>query len=84
MHRCFERVFEDAQAYDDCIATTSIESPTSNTNKLPPSVLDFPDLEGGVERCDCACNYMERQPLTTGLIECVHGISSQCHIYTCS
>ena len=36
--------------------------------------VDFPDQEGGVERCDCACNYMERQPPTTGLIQCVHGI----------
>ena len=37
----------------------------------PPSVLDFPGQEGGVEQCDCTCNYMERQSLseaTTGLI----------------
>ena len=42
-------------------------------------MLDFPDQEGGVERCDCACNYMERQPPKTGLIQCVHGMHTYHH-----
>ena len=71
VHRCFEKVFEDVQTYNNCTAASYIENPTANTNMPPPSVLDFPGQEGGVEQCDCTCNYMERQSpseATTGLI----------------
>ena len=52
--KCFERAFEDEQAYKDCVALNDEE-------KLPPSLLDSPDLTGGVEQCNCVCYYVEGQ-----------------------
>ena len=54
VQRCFERAFESKEAYDDCVASNT---PVS----LGLSLLDSPDLKGGVERCDCVCKYVEKQ-----------------------
>ena len=62
MTRCFERVFEDAQAFNKC--ANDLNKQTS----LPQSVLESPDkgLEGGVEQCVCDCKYVEKQsPIET-------------------
>ena len=64
--RCFERGFEDAQAFNEC-ATDSNEQVS-----LPPSILESlnPNLKGGVEQCTCDCKYVEKQSPTeipTGL-----------------
>ena len=62
MSRCFERSFKDAQAFNEC---------ANDSNKqalLPPSMLELPDGEGGVEQCVCDCKYVEKSSLNdTGL-----------------
>ena len=61
VQRCFERAFESEEAYNDCVASTTSVS-------LDSSMLDSPDLKGGVEQCDCMCKYVEKAP--TGYLFC--------------
>ena len=66
MIRCFERNFEDAQAFNECA------NDLNRRDSLPQSILETldPDLKGGVEQCTCDCKYVEKQSPTetpTGL-----------------
>lgn len=61
VQRCYERAFESEEAYNDCVASGTSVS-------LDLSMLDSPDLKGGVEQCDCVCKYIERTP--TGYCFC--------------
>ena len=53
VQRCFERMFENEDVYNHCVAS-------GPTKILPPSQLESPDVTGGVEQCNCVCRYADR------------------------
>ena len=63
-------MFENEETYNECVTSGNA------AKQLPPSMLENPELDQtkGVERCNCVCDYVDKQSSgesPTGLSHCM-------------